>query len=467
MLGCGSDEVLRALLIHVICRFGPPKVLLSDRGTNFLSALTARLCAAMKIHQVAAAAYHPQSNAIVERFNRVLGGMLRAYADASQKNWDLTLPFVLHAYRTAINASTGYSPYFLMCGRLPHDLPDYRLLPEGILGQGDDETVGQWLAKLQMCREEVRAFNERQKQERERLSVEVRGETTSSSKFQVGDVVFLKLEHVPAGKSKKLTDRWLGGCLVVGVFEDRPNNVLLEVPNGEHIMANVERVSKAPDLPNRREVSVVEDFYVFDDHTMHVGDTTALWDAYPDEVVLNEMQVVREEARLELEEREETIAQGDLKTPKQMVVLKKREEKKALRLKKREEEASRKLARVESKLHRVAEKEKARAEKQQRVLAAAEEAAHKGMPLLSVESQAKLLQRQEKLTKEVTRVQATRGKCASCGELFRWCMCVKTRVHSMLAEVAMMVGLQSVGTSDRVDGSGSLGGHVKNRLEKP
>ena len=52
----------------------------------------------------------------MERFNRSLLQMLRAYVQQHQ-DWEQYLPLVLYAYRTAVHASTGVSPFEMMFGR--------------------------------------------------------------------------------------------------------------------------------------------------------------------------------------------------------------------------------------------------------------------------------------------------------------------------------------------------------------
>ena len=60
--------------------------------------------------------YHPQGDGMVERLNRTLLQMLRAYVSKSSE-WELHLPLVLFAYRSAVHPSTGFSPFELMFGR--------------------------------------------------------------------------------------------------------------------------------------------------------------------------------------------------------------------------------------------------------------------------------------------------------------------------------------------------------------
>ena len=63
-------------------------------------------------HKVNSSAYHPQTDGLVECFNRTLTSMLAKTVEVGGKDWDQRLPYVLFAYR----AST---PFFLLYGRDP------------------------------------------------------------------------------------------------------------------------------------------------------------------------------------------------------------------------------------------------------------------------------------------------------------------------------------------------------------
>ena len=69
--------------------------------------------------------YHPQSDGLVEQFNRTLLNMLSIFCKDNETTWDLQLPYVMMAYRTSVQESTGATPFSLMFGReakLPVDI---------------------------------------------------------------------------------------------------------------------------------------------------------------------------------------------------------------------------------------------------------------------------------------------------------------------------------------------------------
>ncbi|PIK53312.1 Retrovirus-related Pol polyprotein from transposon [Apostichopus japonicus] len=97
----------------------------TDQGSNFESQLFRNLCKLLGVEKTRTTAYHPQSDGMVERFNRTVEEMLSKVVDADQRNWDKCLPLVTMAYRSSVHDSTGISPAEMMLGReidLPVDL---------------------------------------------------------------------------------------------------------------------------------------------------------------------------------------------------------------------------------------------------------------------------------------------------------------------------------------------------------
>ena len=71
----------------------------------------------MGMHKVSTTGYHPQTDGLVERFNRTLTDMLAKTVDKSGRDWDRHLPHVLFGYRVSPQESTRESPFFLLYGR--------------------------------------------------------------------------------------------------------------------------------------------------------------------------------------------------------------------------------------------------------------------------------------------------------------------------------------------------------------
>ena len=61
--------------------------------------------------------YHPQSDGLVERFNRTIQTILSMYVSEDQSDWDEHLPYAMMAYRASEQETTGVSPNRMMFGR--------------------------------------------------------------------------------------------------------------------------------------------------------------------------------------------------------------------------------------------------------------------------------------------------------------------------------------------------------------
>ncbi len=79
---------------EIICRFGTPRTLQSDRGTHFVNELIQRLTKRFKIKHSLSSPYHPQSNGLVERFNKTFcEGIAKLAEEVDQ--WDRFIQPVL------------------------------------------------------------------------------------------------------------------------------------------------------------------------------------------------------------------------------------------------------------------------------------------------------------------------------------------------------------------------------------
>ena len=64
--------VAQKLVDECFCRFSVPEQLHSDQGRQFESTLISEMCKILQIHKTRTTPYHPQSDGMVERFNRTL-----------------------------------------------------------------------------------------------------------------------------------------------------------------------------------------------------------------------------------------------------------------------------------------------------------------------------------------------------------------------------------------------------------
>ena len=114
-----AQATARLLWDHFIVHYGFPEKFFSDQGRNFVSELIQDLCKIAGVDKIKTTPYHPQSNGQCERFNKTLCDMLGTLSVEDKADWKSHINAMTHAYNCTQNASTGYSPYYLMFGRQP------------------------------------------------------------------------------------------------------------------------------------------------------------------------------------------------------------------------------------------------------------------------------------------------------------------------------------------------------------
>jgi transposase InsO family protein len=231
-----ADDVVGPLL-DFISRYGIPDTLLTDQGAEFESELLGQLYRQLGLRKIRTAAYHPQTDGQSERFNRSLIEMLRATTIDRKVNWDDVLAPVLFAYRSAVNSSTGFSPYEMLYGRAPK-LPGHLVLGEFI---GSRQLPQAYVSSLQrilrnMWEEASRhldAARAKQKRYYDRFTAERR--------FEVGDLVWL----TSPPRTQKLLPRYIGPFRIEKRFDNNVNYRIRKVDNDprfQPFVVNIDRL---------------------------------------------------------------------------------------------------------------------------------------------------------------------------------------------------------------------------------
>ena len=112
-----AEEVARALITSWFVRYGLPRQLVSDRGSNFMSSLFNKLCLLLGVSHTPTTAYHPSCNGVIERFHRRLKAALRAHL--AGPNWPDILPWVCLGLRAAPRDLDDVSAFEACYGSTP------------------------------------------------------------------------------------------------------------------------------------------------------------------------------------------------------------------------------------------------------------------------------------------------------------------------------------------------------------
>ncbi len=141
-----AETVADCLVTQVFCRFGVPRQLHSDQAADFESKIIEEVCQLLQIRKSRTSPYRPQSDGLVERFNRSLQAMLGTLVSNHQDDWDDHLPYVMLAYRSTVQESTGCSPSLLMLGReMNHPIDLMVGAPRRYQGPQCTTAYAQWL----------------------------------------------------------------------------------------------------------------------------------------------------------------------------------------------------------------------------------------------------------------------------------------------------------------------------------
>ena len=84
-----AETVADIIVREFVSRFGVPRQLHIDQGGNFESRLFQEMCRILEIDKTRTTTLRPQSDGMVERFNRTLEAMLSKFVSENQKDWDI------------------------------------------------------------------------------------------------------------------------------------------------------------------------------------------------------------------------------------------------------------------------------------------------------------------------------------------------------------------------------------------
>ncbi|KAL5549486.1 hypothetical protein UlMin_004717 [Ulmus minor] len=111
-----EQNVTNFIWKHIICRFGIPRELVSDHGTQFENERLRATCRNLGITKIFSSPAHPKSNGQVEAVNKTIKYTLKKKLEKSKGAWVDELPLVLWSYRTSFRTTTGETPFSLAYG---------------------------------------------------------------------------------------------------------------------------------------------------------------------------------------------------------------------------------------------------------------------------------------------------------------------------------------------------------------
>ncbi len=216
MKSANSTTVAKHLYEDIICRYGAPDSLVSDRGQQFMSRLVTAVSNMFEITRYHTSSYHPQSNAACERMNSTIEKTLRAYIENDQTTWPEILPSVMMAYRMSpCTESTQFSPYYMLFGKECRRPIDVALVPPTNMGRDAVDYVINMQQRrqvtLDVAKENILKKQEKQKQHHDKKA--------KNPTYTQGQQVWLYCAKTPVGQCPKLIRRWTGPYYVAQVMD--------------------------------------------------------------------------------------------------------------------------------------------------------------------------------------------------------------------------------------------------------
>lgn len=222
-------------LVHFISLFGIPKTILTDQGTNFTADLFKRTCEFLKIKQIWASPYHPQTQGALERSHSTLKEYLKSYVNENQTNWHKYVYTAMLTYNSSIHTTTRFTPYELIFGHKP-------FIPDSVFNSDPEVTYPDYVKMLQhrlkysreKALENIRASKEKSKTYYDRH--------TRPVQYKVGEYVYVK-NHVRLRKA--LSSVWKGPYKIVKIYG---NNTLALLINRRHVKHHFDEVKPASEV---------------------------------------------------------------------------------------------------------------------------------------------------------------------------------------------------------------------------
>ena len=213
--------VAQTLYKEYFVHYGWPDKLHSDQAGNFESKVVAELCKIAQVQKIRTTPYNPKGNAQCEKFNQMLLSMIGTLEPGDKAKWQQWVPTLTHAYNCTRCESAGFSPYYLMYGRLPR-LPidiEYGVTQPELIDKSRQSYARKLHARLNWAFKMAKDINEKESQRQKRYY----DRSMRCQKLVIGDVVLVK-EKGSSG-NYKINDKWeLNPYTVMEHMQDKDGN---------------------------------------------------------------------------------------------------------------------------------------------------------------------------------------------------------------------------------------------------
>lgn len=211
-----AENCALILLNEIILRYGVPRRIHTDNGSQFISALMQKLTFCLGIQQTFTPVYHPEANP-VERKNRDLKTQLSICVGKDHTQWNLMLPSIRFAMNTAKCDSTKHTAAYLTFGRELRSPTEVHYDFKAIIKS--ENFIPQITPHLLRLADTLEIANETQEKMQDKNKENVDRKRKSQNDYQIGDKVLVST-HVLSKASQNLTSKFTprrdGPYLIIG-----------------------------------------------------------------------------------------------------------------------------------------------------------------------------------------------------------------------------------------------------------
>ena len=195
---------------NIICRYGIPRVLVSDNGKQFDNSAFRDFCLELGIKNHYSSPAHPQANGQVEVTNRTLLKIIKTWLEGAKGIWLDELPSVLWAYRTTARTPTGETPFRLAYGTDAVIPAEIGLTSYRVQNYMEDKNEATMRLQLDLV-DEARAMAEQRLVRYQNLMSKHYNARVRHRDFEIGDLVLRKVMGAAKDPSQgKLGPNWEG-----------------------------------------------------------------------------------------------------------------------------------------------------------------------------------------------------------------------------------------------------------------
>ena len=173
---------------NIICRYGIPRVLVSDNGKQFDNDVFRDFCSQLGIKNHYSSPAHPQANGQVKVTNRSLIKIIKIWLEGTKGIWPKELPSILWAYRMTTGTPTGETSFCLAYGSMAI-IPTEVGLTSYRVGNYDENRNDEAMRLQLNMVDEVRAAAEQRLAQYQNLMAKHYNSRVKHRDFQVGDLV--------------------------------------------------------------------------------------------------------------------------------------------------------------------------------------------------------------------------------------------------------------------------------------